>query len=178
MKRLIIGITLSLVASTWFLASQEHIASKPYSMVQRAYGALTEAMDRLPAQAATLRLWLPITFSPVEGKNTVPPPSSPCPFRTAQRPSHGNLGIPPTGRKPQGFSFIADVTPRFQLDPGLKQPGVIPARPLLAGTFGETELETFLHHDFVTSASLLENRLWQNDIAEESPANCLRTRDL
>lgn len=178
MKRLLIGVALPLVASTWFFASQEHIASRPYSAVQRAYGVFTETMDRLPAKAATLRLWLPITMRPIEEENKpISTPRSSCPFQAARKPPPGDLGIAMNERKLEATSFVAELNPRFQSGRRLKPPAPPSARPILARTLGKAELDAFLHCDLI-SAFPLDSNLWERNFIEKRPSICTRTQDL
>lgn len=178
MKRLAIGVTLPLIASTWFLTTQEQIVSRPYSAVQRAYNVITEAMDRLPAKASTLRLWLPIALTPTEENKAVSTPKSSCPFQAARLQSRHSQRVSPNERKPQASSFVPGLMPRLQLGRRLKQPVLLSARPVLARSFGEAELEAFLHPSVLISTFPLDSNLWESNIARKKPVICPGTRDL
>jgi hypothetical protein len=116
-------------------------------------------------------------LSPIEENKTISTPSSPCPFQAARKPPHKDLGIALNERKVQATSFVAELNPQFLPGGRWKPPAPPSARPILARTLGNAELDAFLHYDLI-SAFPLDSNLWERNFAEKRPSICPRSRDL
>jgi hypothetical protein len=159
MKRLVFGITLPLVMGSWILVQYADIFSKSVSAVTHAYGAFNEMYDRLPAKAATLRLWLPIGLGPGDPGEPQPEPAPSCTLQGGRGSRQDDPGFYFDPKEPQ-FSFVTfPFRPRFSTGPSRKPPIRLLRGPLLAAFSDESNADSLLYRSSWISSSPRDNVL-------------------
>lgn len=178
MKRLTVGVTLPLLMGTWFLVQHGDIVSRSISTVTRAYGAINEAVDRLPTKAATLKLWLPFIPSSIESTPPEQGPVSSCTLR-------GGLGSPSDDLVSYLHSgelrvslAVPPLRPRFSLGTTRKQPAGLSSGFLFAANSGEIDLDSSLHQGSLIFSPSVANNLWRGFTPGLRRPVCPGIRDL